>query len=127
MLVVTLDVSGLVARLEAMSKKLEEFPKHMAEELTAWQTEDMRRRFPNTEMPDENSVETDIWPTSRVVERDQKKINKIIRARKNAGGKALGVSGKPIAGHHRPILRPELYEKLVKRMDELMAKELSWR
>jgi hypothetical protein len=122
MLVISLDVSGLIARLEAMTKKLEEFPKHMAQELTDWQTEDMSRRFPNTETPDENTVETDIWPTSRLVERDQKKIEKIIRARKKVG--------KPLVvrrGSQRPILRPELYEKLVKRMDELMMKELTWR
>jgi hypothetical protein len=124
MLVITLDVSGLVDRLEAMIKKLEEFPKHMAQELTDWQTEDMRRRFPNTETPDENTVETDIWPTSRIVERDQKKINAILRARKTASRPRVGAVR---AGTHRPILRPELYEKLVKRMDELMEKELTWR
>jgi hypothetical protein len=124
MLAFSLDVSGLVARLEAMTKKLEEFPSHMADELTEWQKVDMHRRYPNTET-EENAVSTEIWPTSRVVERDQKKINKIIRARKNAGGKS--VSRKPVGGHQRPILRPELYDKLVKRMDELMEKELSWR
>jgi hypothetical protein len=128
MLEISLDVSGLVERQEAMAKKLEEFPKqHMTVELTAWQTEDMRRRFPNTKMPDEHTVETDIWPSSRmarVVERDQKKINAILRARKTANRPRLGV----IRTHtNRPILRPELYEKLVARMDELMVKELSWR
>jgi hypothetical protein len=61
------------------------------------------------------------------VERDQKKIDKIIRARKNAGGKALAVTTGVKAGHQRPILRPELYDKLVKRMDELMQEKLSWR
>jgi hypothetical protein len=126
MLYVSLDVSGLVARLEAMSKKLEEFPKRMAEELTEWQTVDMRRRYPNTET-EESAVSTEIWPTSRVVERDQKKIDKIVRARKNAGGKALAVRTGVKGGHVRPILRPELYDKLVVRMDELMAKELTWR
>jgi hypothetical protein len=125
MLVITLDVSGLIDRLEVMTKKLEEFPKHMAEELTAWQTEDMRRRFPNTETPDENTVETDIWPTSRIVERDQKKINAILRTRRTAASRPrIGVVR---SGANRPILRPELYDKLVKRMDELMAKELTWR
>jgi hypothetical protein len=86
----------------------------------------MRRRYPNTET-EENAVSTEIWPTSRVVERDQKKIDKIMRARKIAGGKALTVRTGITAGHHRPILRPELYDKLVVRMDELMAKELTWR
>jgi hypothetical protein len=126
MLSVTLDVSGLVARLEAMTEKLEQFPKHMAEELTEWQTVDMRRRYPNTEV-EQSAVSTEIWPTSRVVERDQKKIDKIMRARKNAGGKALAVRTGIKAGSQRPILRPELYDKLVVRMDELMAEELTWR
>jgi hypothetical protein len=129
MLEISLDVSSLVERQEAMVKKLEEFPKrHMTAELTAWQTEDMRRRFPNTKMPDEHTVETDIWPssrTARVVERDQKKINAILRARKTANRPRLGAVRR--IGTNRPILRSELYEKLVTRMDELMVKELSWR
>jgi hypothetical protein len=122
MLYITLDMGGLIARLEDMSKKLEEFPKQMADELTAWQTEDMRRRYPNTET-EENAVSTEIWPTSRVVERDQKKINKIIKARKSSN--MIGTVKR--SGSTRPILRPELYDKLVARMDELMAKDLTWR
>jgi hypothetical protein len=125
MLSITLDVSGLVARLDHMSEKLNEFVSLMAVELTEWQAVDMRRHYPNTDV-EESAVSTEIWPTSRVVEKDQKKINKIIRARKNAGGKAFGVTLKA-KGTTRPILRPELYDKLVVRMDELMAKELTWK
>jgi hypothetical protein len=96
----------------------------MADELTVWQIQDMHRRYPNTILKDK-TVETDIWPHSRVVERDQKKIEKIIRARRqSAGRKSVGVVR---SGTHRPILRPILYLKLVERMYELMEKELTWR
>jgi hypothetical protein len=123
MLTFALDVSPLIDRLDKMSEKLEEFPKRMADELTAWQTEDMNRRYPNT-TEEGNSVSTEIWPTSRVVVSDQKKINAIVKARKAAGRPALGVARK---GVPRPILRPELFTKLCERMDALMAKELTWR
>jgi hypothetical protein len=118
-LTISLDVSGLINRLNSMEAKLNEFPKHMADELTDWQTEDMKRRYPNTET-EENAVSTNIWPTSRVVERDQKKINAILKnkSRTRVVARAKG---------QRPILRPVLFEKLVQRMDDLMGKELTWR
>jgi hypothetical protein len=124
MLVISLDVSGLIARLEKMTEKLEQFPDKMADELTAWQVEDMHRHYPNTEK-EGNAVTTEIWPRGRPwLENNQKKINSIMRARRKAGRPVFGPVRK---GTHRPILREELFVKLCERMDALMAKELTWR
>ena len=123
MLIVTLDVSPLIATLDEMEQQLKSFPNHMGEELTAWQTEDMRRRYPNTEVTSEY-VQTSIWPTSRTAERDPQKIKKAIRIHKSISKPTfVKVKGQT----QRPILRPSLYEKLVKRMDELMPKYLGWK
>jgi hypothetical protein len=91
----------------------------MANELTAWQVEDMHRKFPNTDLKDHNAT-TKIWPRSTAPTTNKKKIMEAMRrpiVRKNPSAKG---------GSARPILRPELYDKLVKRMSELMEKCLSW-
>jgi hypothetical protein len=119
MFVVSLDTSKFDATLESMLKQLNAFPHKMADELTAWQVEDMHRKFPNTDLK-ENTATTKIWPRSRMPETDKTKIRAAMRRPVIRKG-----SAKPSSGN-RAILRPELYEKLVKRMDELMSKELSW-
>jgi hypothetical protein len=122
MLEITLDVSKLVETLNSMEAQLKNFPTDMGQELTDWQTEDMNRRYPNTTV-DETSASTEIWPTSRL--NDQKRIVAALRSRgKKVAQPVARVKG---AGSQRPILREELYEKLVTRMDKLMSEKLSWR
>jgi hypothetical protein len=119
---VTLDVSHLVETLSNMEEQLKNFPQDMGVELTAWQTEDMHRKYPNTTV-DETSASTEIWPTSRVAERDGKKIAAAFRAQRTATRKpTVSLKGNT----NRPILRPELYDKLVARMDKLMSEQLAW-
>ena len=120
---ISLDASDVIDKLGEMEKKLKDFPKEMGEELTTWQTDDMRRRYPNIDVTD-TYVETDIWPTSRLAQQpDKKKQAQIVRAKKQ--GKPVTV--RPKGSGQRPILREELYEKLVKRMDDLLNRCLSWR
>jgi hypothetical protein len=121
-LTVTLDVSHLVETLANMEEQLKSFPQDIGIELTDWQTEDMRRKYPNTTV-DETSASTEIWPTSRLVERDDKKI-KATFVKQRAAVRKPTVSLK--GNTNRPILRPELYDKLVKRMDQLMSEKLAW-
>jgi hypothetical protein len=130
MLDVSVEANGLIEKFGSMIKKLGEFPKHMGDELTDWQVQDMHRHYPNTETPDENTVETDIWPTSRTTDlRNKKKVKKIMIARKRQIGRKI-ISGKTgilvRSKIQRPILRLVLYEKLVKRMDDLMTEQLTW-
>jgi hypothetical protein len=121
MLVVSLDVSHLVETLSNMEEKLKNFPQDMGVELTEWQTEDMHRKYPNTTV-DESSASTEVWPTSRLVERDDKKAKAAVRAIKASRKPTVSLKGH----NNRPILRPELFDKLVARMNELMGERLKW-
>src|ERR1700749_465256 len=58
------------ARLDAMSERLKEFGAvDMPHELTAWQTDDMHRKYPETHVeqqgPEETRASTAIYPRSR--------------------------------------------------------------
>jgi hypothetical protein len=126
MLLITLDASKVEARLDDMIEKLGHFTSDMADELTEWQTEDMHRHYPNTKQ-DDTSVETEIWPTSRRVETNKTKIRATL-----ARAKRGTVVKKPLnpgqkGTSTRPILRPELYDKLADRMDALMGEKITWR
>lgn len=123
MLTVALDVSHLIETLSNMEEQLKHFPQDIGAELTDWQTEDMHRHYPNTAV-DETSASTEIWPTSRLVERDDKKVKAVLKAQRVAARKPTVSLRGTVAS--RPILRPELYDKLVKRMDELMSEKLAW-
>ncbi len=102
-----LDVSGAQRRLELMAQRIAEFGKSdVPAELTAWQVEDMHRKYPNTETPDDRTAETDIWPTSRL---------------------ALTKERRKVIVWHRPILREELRDRLHLRMRALMEDKLRWR
>lgn len=126
MLSVSLDVSGLIETLTSMEEQLKNFPNEMGQELTEWQTEDMRRRYPNTTVT-ESSAETSIWPTSRLVEKNPQKIKTALKAHKQLRKPTVTFRGGGEGARARPILRPELYEKLAKRMDVLLSEKLSWR
>jgi hypothetical protein len=123
MLTISIETSKLEDSFGSMLKQLAGFPQNMADELTAWQVEDMRRRYPNTDLK-EDTAETDVWPRSRLVEHDKKKIRTAIKSRRPVVRNATGPSLK--GRSNRPILRPELYDKLVKRMSDLMEEGLAW-
>lgn len=98
------------------------------EQLTAWQTEDMHRKFPHTETPDYVSTETTIYPRSHTYEQTHKKrAARIARFKKplSARPRLIGTLGKPGASY-RPILRPALFDKLVERMTEMLSVNLTW-
>jgi hypothetical protein len=119
---ITLDAANVIETLESMEKQLEEFPTYMAQTLTEWQTEDMHRRYPNIKVTDQY-VETDIWPTSRTAMQDTRRARQISRAHATQSKPTfVRVKGPS----NRPILRPELYDKLVKRMEECMGKYIEW-
>jgi hypothetical protein len=92
-------------------------------ELTAWQVEDMRRRYPHTETPDDKTATTEIYPRSRLSD-DRRRQRRQPRVRILA--KPRG-AGRQSAHSNRPILRPELLTKLVERMDALMQTALKWK
>ena len=91
-------------------------------ELTAWQREDMKRKVPNTEVLNATAARTMIYPRGRTNLAANKRAPR--RTKPLLRGKATRISAP--AGHHRPILRPELFDKLCQRMRELMDREVKW-
>ncbi len=113
MISVEFDTSAIERRLQDMAARIAEFGKSdIPTELTAWQVEDMHRKYPNTETPDEHTAETDIWPTSRLA-----------LARRAAEPERR----RRVIVSQRPILRDELRARLCERMRLLMQEKLQWR
>lgn len=116
-LTISFDMTGVNKRLDAMAKQLASFPEEMSKEFIDWQSKDMRRRQPWA-TADQEGVETIITPRG-TRETPHKGFGKpriptrIMGARRSAQSM-------------RPILRVELYKKLVDRMNALMEKCLSW-
>lgn len=123
MLTASLDMGQIAETLDSMTTQLAGFPQEMANELTNWQAEDMRRKYPNTVLRGSEAT-TIIWPTSRL---PQKKI------RPGAARLAMRRAARAVSGmrtrirSRRPILREELFEKLDERMVRLMGECLQWR
>ena len=115
---ITIDVVKAEERIGGMLEKLAVLP--VAAELTAWQREDMNRRYPNTEEINQTTALTLIWPRSR---RQVARQNRAPRRKPLLRGRATRIA-KP-AGD-RPILRPELFDRLCERMSAMMARELQW-
>jgi hypothetical protein len=107
MLVASVDTSGMSARLDNMLDQLKAMPPKMAEELTTWQRDDMRRQVPNTETPDETTVATNIWPRGRTV-------FLLVRPSPHPSVPYTGPRST------RPILRPALYDMMHTRMTALL-------
>jgi hypothetical protein len=117
MLTISLDCTAFDATLAAMQTQLAAFPQTMADELTNWQTEDMNRKYPNTTLQN-NEATTTIWPTSRLPQKKrQAQLRKPPIRRPQPG---------PRIKSKRPILRPELFDKLDARMVALLEGRLAW-
>lgn len=126
------SLKAVMATIENMKDDLDQFApisndSEMSHELVRWQTEDMHRHYPNVETPDPWTALTRIWPRSRrsKVHRPQPKgMQRQPRLRLvMPGGGRLTIT----KGAHRPILRPELFEKLADRMLKVMVEKLKWR
>lgn len=112
-------VERVVSKMDGMIKSLNELvATEIPEELTDWQTEDMRRKYPNTTKTDDGAF-TRIWPTSRIAGQRPRRF----RAAPSKTRMSGGAKGQKV---RRPILRPALLESLVDRMGELL-KSIHWK
>jgi hypothetical protein len=108
-------IDGMIANIEKLGKQ------ELGTELTNWQVEDMHRKYPNTDAAD-NTASTEIWPRSRASQRyvprqgPRQRRRVLITKPRMRQGRIISV---------RPILRPELYQKLVERFTALLEK-LTW-
>jgi hypothetical protein len=123
MISVSIDTTEVEQALQQELQALTEFPIAMAEELTAWQTEDMKRNYPNTTTT-QNTATTMIWPRSRLSEQRQAQRRQAMRQPNRRSG--LPRPRGALVHSARPILREELFDQLTERMDELMVDKLGW-
>jgi len=123
----SIEVHGadeLVAKLDRYTKQIDDEGKEMLPHtVLEWQREDMKRKYPNQQTGSlgngaETFVLTTIWPRSRTY------IRKTRKAPRKAGQRIF--AGPRAVGGHRPILRPELYDKLADRMKAMMERALRW-
>jgi hypothetical protein len=121
-------VNELLKKFDAFGKQLDELHKQMPEELVEWQRTDMRRKYPNIEVSsdgDETTAETDIWPRSRNEQAGsgfRRPKLPVIAAPKRY--RLRGAGRTPPST--RPMLRTELFSKLVDRMTKLIGKAMKW-
>jgi hypothetical protein len=124
---VELDTSAIERRLAAMQERLAGLPNEMADTLTTWQREDMKRGYPNTQL-NGDMAETDIWPRSRLASQHKpapKAGVRTLRRRTREQRFARMQQPAPAVAHTRPqstrpILRDVLYDKLGERMQALL-------
>jgi hypothetical protein len=113
--------------IDAMAEKVKATHKQMPQELVEWQTDDMRRRYPNIqvdETPESVEATTEIWPRSRLEQEPGFVRPKRPYVAKGPTQYRLKGAGRKPAST-RPILRQPLFAKLVDRMNKLLE-GLTW-
>ena len=116
---ISIDTNAAEGRLGKMLNTLQTVP--VPAELTLWQTEDMHRKYPNTEELNQTAARTLIYPHSRRA-RVRKTIGSLIKKPTHRVMRRTAAT----PGHRRPILRPELYDKLSARMNDMMRRFVRW-
>lgn len=123
MLEVTIDTAAAEKTVDTLVQNIEGLREAMPQELIDWQREDMNRKQPNLTVVDEYSVMTEIWPRGRF------SVQRAHPTRRPGQRKlaAPTVVHKGVVVHSsRPILRPELFDRLVERMSALLKKVVPW-
>jgi hypothetical protein len=129
MLNIEVKVEKVLARVEAMTKHVDAFGKtDMPQGLTDWQTEDMNRKYPETNTDEvsaanQTSVSTPIFPRSRTYEQMHPHRSRPVAVRKPALASMPRLLKSTL---RHPILRPELFDKLYSRMVALLDDKLKW-
>ena len=117
----------LLKKFETFDKQVEDLHKEVPQQLVEWQTEDMRRKYPNIKVDEtEESVEasTEIWPRSRLeLEPGFKRPRPTVK-KGPTRARIKGVGRPPPST--RPLLRTELFTKLVDRMTRAVNETMKW-
>jgi hypothetical protein len=122
---ISIDTTGPLATIGGMLRKLDHFKRvDIGAELSAWQTEDMHRNRPFTiRNRSKGTAATKIRPHSRYeVQRSRMAQRRIARRSKRAG-----YVPEQRRWSTRPILREELYNRLIERMSRVFSDKLKWK
>ena len=112
----------IAKKFETMAEKVKALHKQVPQELVEWQTDDMRRKYPNIqidETPESVEATTDVWPRSRLEQESGFKRPARPVVKKGPTMARLKGAGRPPPST-RPILRTEMFTKLVDRMNALL-------
>jgi len=121
-------VGELLKKFETFDKQILDLHKQMPQQLVEWQTEDMRRRYPNIqvdETPESVEATTNVWPRSRLEQQPGFKRPARPVVKKGPTMARLKGAGRPPPST-RPILRTALFTKLVDRMTKLLSEAMKW-
>ena len=119
MLEIKVDADATLKQFDELTKNIADLQTETTQTFVDWQSEDMRRHFPTVDGSG-LSVSTTIYP------RSQLKRKKNLRGGSTIRRRAIIAAGRAGAGQHKPILRPELFEKLKDRMIEMVRKACTW-
>ena len=117
----------LLKKFETFDKQVEDLHKEVPQQLVEWQTEDMRRKYPNIKVDEtQQSVEaaTEIWPRSRLELAPGFKRSRPPVKKGPTMARIKGVGRPPPST--RPLLRTELFTKLVDRMTRAVNEAMKW-
>jgi hypothetical protein len=118
LLVIKVEADAALRQFDELVKNVAGIGEQMSATFVTWQTEDMHRHYPKVDGAPP-AISTEIFPRSRLVRRRTESRSARRRSIIAAG------RGSPTAGH-RPILRPELFEKLCERMRDMMKEAATW-
>jgi hypothetical protein len=112
----------IVQRIESMQQKIEALGnKGVPDEFVLWQRQDMKRRFPKIEPEGAMAYFTMVYPRSRRPKTQRKKTTTLIRS-----STPRRQPRRVRSSSNRPILRPELLDRLRERM-RLLLHRVTWR
>lgn len=118
--VIKVEATETLKQFDALMKNISDLDTKVTETFIAWQREDMHRKFPKVDGSG-LSVSTEIFPRSQLPRRKNLTGGKSVRRR------SIIAAGRPNAsGQHKPVLRPELYDKLKERMTEMVKEACTW-
>lgn len=121
MLEIKVDADAMLKQFDELTKNIADLQTETTKTFVDWQTEDMHRHFPKVDGSG-LSVSTTIYPRSQLPRKKNLRGGNAIRRR------AIIAAGRGnAAGTPKPILRPELFEKLKDRMIEMVKEACTWR
>lgn len=117
---IKVDADAMLKQFDELTKNIAGLEQETSVTFIAWQSEDMHRKFPRVDGSG-LSVSTEIFPRSQLPrKKNLTHPGKSLRRRSTIAASRPG-------GQHKPILRPELFEKLKERMTEMIKEACTWR
>lgn len=113
----TLDAATFQNKLDALIERVDDLPKTMPQEFIEWQRDDWNRHMPEARETGDKTVETIIHARGK----------RSIGYRVPPHLKGVKQPKRVVRSHgRRPVLRPEMFDKLCERMRRLIGEAMRW-